>query len=328
MTSDPSGLDRRQKSIAFYEDRFAKGYVEEWPDEKKDRLAEIIRDLQLPERGAALDFGCGNGVFTDVIKGALPRWEVYGTDISSIAVANASVRYPECRFFVVSERGVNDQKCDFLFTHHVLEHVYNLEEVWCEMISFLKPTSSMLHILPCGNEGSFEHSICLLSKNGINRERGNRYFFEEAGHLRRLDTEQVRCMAESYGFQLRREYYANQHYGAIDYITAKSPVKALLITYHAIAISKRAKRKLVMLRCRLLAISLLRQLAIVFDRIRVKKTKKLKHYVFLVASAPFYPISRWVNDSIKRKAEEEWKAKRQQRNGSEMYLYFIREYGK
>jgi hypothetical protein len=33
---------------------------------------------------------------------------------------------------------------------------------------YLKPASTMLHILPCGDEDSLEYSLCMLRKDGIN----------------------------------------------------------------------------------------------------------------------------------------------------------------
>jgi len=139
------------------------------------RSAESLRSsaiFDLPDVGEALDFGCGNGVFTDVIKRALPTgWKVYGTDISEIAIENVKKRYPECVFFVADDEEFISKRFDFLFTHHVLEHVYNLAQVLKKINDRLKDESTILHILPCGNEGSFEHSICLLRKDGINKMR-------------------------------------------------------------------------------------------------------------------------------------------------------------
>jgi 2-polyprenyl-3-methyl-5-hydroxy-6-metoxy-1,4-benzoquinol methylase len=57
-----------QRSIDLYESRYEHGYSAD----VKDRIFGIIRDLRLPEQGDALDFGCGNGVLTEVIRQALP----------------------------------------------------------------------------------------------------------------------------------------------------------------------------------------------------------------------------------------------------------------
>ena len=61
-------LYQKEEAKQFYENRYEKGYMDEWPIDKKQRVLEIINVLNLPENGVALDFGCGNGVFTDVIN--------------------------------------------------------------------------------------------------------------------------------------------------------------------------------------------------------------------------------------------------------------------
>src|SRR4030043_764330 len=59
--------------VDFYQKRYAQSYMDEWPIEKKKRVYQLIRDLGLPNVGKAIDFGCGNGVLTNVIKQALPQ---------------------------------------------------------------------------------------------------------------------------------------------------------------------------------------------------------------------------------------------------------------
>ena len=136
-----SGLYDKQTSINYYEKRYAQGYMEKFPVEMKRKIFEIIHDLKLPENGEALDFGCGNGRLTEVIKQVLPKWQVYGTDVSNVAIEKAEKSYPNCTFFVTGDKEFADKKFDFIFTHHVLEHVYNLQQVFDEMHNCLKTTS-------------------------------------------------------------------------------------------------------------------------------------------------------------------------------------------
>ncbi len=65
-------LNDEIENIKFYEKRYAKGYMEEWPVEKKSIVKAVISDLNLPLKGDALDFGCGNGVFTQVLQEVHP----------------------------------------------------------------------------------------------------------------------------------------------------------------------------------------------------------------------------------------------------------------
>lgn len=181
----PVALKDSEECKLFYDDRYSRRYMDDWGLRRKQRIFEIVRDLRLPDIGCALDFGCGNGVWTDIIKKALPSWEVFGTDISTVAISKARERHPHLYFFELSnERGFNG-KFDFLFSHHVLEHVLDINETFDAMNRLLRKSASMLHVLPCGNPGSLEHKIASLARNGIDKKNG-RFFFEESGHLRRL----------------------------------------------------------------------------------------------------------------------------------------------
>jgi trans-aconitate methyltransferase len=319
-----SQLYDQEQAVEFYEERYEQGYMDEWPPEKKRRVLEVIRGLQLPDKGEALDFGCGNGVLTEIVRQALPSWTIFGVDISKNAIANAKNRYPSCTFFEADSPDLATKKFDFAFTNHVFEHVFNLSEVFALMDGYLKPNSSMLHILPCGNEGSYEHNICLLRKDGINTALENRFFFEDEGHVRRLKTDQFCELCKMKGFELQKEFYSNQYYGAIEWITNSGPKFVSMFADTSQATNKEAARKLRQERMRLITITALRMPAQVVSKLFNKKNKYMKHYLYLMAGMLLYVFSRPVDKYWKRKAEEEWKIEKQERNGSEMYLYFIR----
>ena len=86
------------------------------------------------------------------------------------------------------------------------------------MNKYLKSNSSMLHFLPCGNEGSFEYTICLLRKDGINTELDNRFFFEDEGHIRRLTSDEFCKLCKTKGFKLNKEFYNDERIGHCDWI--------------------------------------------------------------------------------------------------------------
>src|SRR5688572_28700533 len=89
-------LTDESAAVRFYDERSAAGYMEDWPAWKKRRVASFIRELNLPQTGRALDFGCGQGVFTEVLRQTLPGWRVSGTDLSSEALQAARKRFPGC----------------------------------------------------------------------------------------------------------------------------------------------------------------------------------------------------------------------------------------
>jgi SAM-dependent methyltransferase len=252
------------KNQSFYDCRYFKGYMEDWYPKKKLRVLNIVRELNLPKTGWAIDFGCGNGVGTDIMKKALPTWKVFRTDISWQAISNAKRRFPRLNFFELSDQRKFYGKFDFLFSHHVLEHVFDINETWKAINRLLKKSASMLHILPCGNSGSLEHRISLLVKNGIDKRTG-RCFFEEPGHLRRLNTEQMNLLAGKYGFHLSRAYYSYHYWAAIDGITSSGPKYVLEVTNHKRAKNKESEIELKRLRNQLFSISILKFSAVVFE---------------------------------------------------------------
>ncbi len=125
MSETRAQLYDRQTSEKFYNERYQSGYMYEWPLEKKKRISEVIRALDLPKLGEALDFGCGNGIFTEVIRLALPDWQVYGVDFSSVAIQGAKAQFPDCTFFTPADKDLMNKKFDFLFTHHCLNAYTN-----------------------------------------------------------------------------------------------------------------------------------------------------------------------------------------------------------
>lgn len=193
-----------------------------------------------------------------------------------------------------------------------------------QMNEYLKPESSMLHFLPCGNKGSYEYNICLLRKDGVNKELENRFFFEDKGHVRRLSTDEFCTLCQTKNFELQKEFYSNQYYGAIDWITNSNPKFVLMISDTSQAINKEAKRKLKKIRLYLILITAFRLPVKIVTTMLNKRNKKFKHYLRLLMGLSFYVFSSPIDKYWKRKAREEWDAKRLDRNGSEMILYFKR----
>ncbi len=309
--------------IKFYNQRYSQGYMAQWPADKKKRILELIESLNLPKTGDALDFGCGNGEFTDILKNALPGWNIYGMDISSVAIDNAKKRYPHCVFFLQSDTRLLNKKFDFLFSYHVLEHVGNFSKIWDEVDRFMKPHASCLHVLPCGNPGSFEYNLCMLRKDGIDGEFGNRFAFEDKSHLRRLTTSQMDSAAISHNLETVFGFYSNQFYGALEWITLLSPSLIWDMTNPSKGKDITAKIKLGFLYVTLLLIKLMRFPANSIDY-KKRKMENYKYYFLFFLLLIFYPLSKLTNIYLCRMSDLEWKNQRTQQNGSEMYLYYKR----
>lgn len=318
-------LHNKDTAIKFYDHRYEEGYMEEWDDCKKVKVEEIIRSLNLPSKGKAIDFGCGNGVFTIIIKKCLPEWDVYGVEISPVAVQNASRKFPSCSFFTSDKISAYKNQFDFLFSHHVLEHVQDMRETINEIDSYLKPQSSQLHILPCGNEGSYEQQIILLHKNGIEKEKGNRFFFEEPGHLRRLTSAELSKYMQEKGFKLLKQFFSNQHYGAINWITKSSPRFVKRLTNPDNAVNEEAKIKLENLRKELLSLTYRQFAYSKYWLIKSKWYKKLSDKIKLLILSVPANLSKATYKKYTKLAEEEWNKRKEEPNGSEMYLFFERK---
>lgn len=319
VTSD---LYDKKVSEKFYEERYESGYMEDWPDEKKQKIYDVIQELNLPESGEALDFGCGNGVLTDVLKQALPSWTIYGTDLSTNAINYANKHYTNCIFFEAEHPDFINKKFDFVFTHHVFEHVFDLKEVFSFVSDYLKSESSMLHILPCGNAGSFEHEVCKLIINGINAEVGNRFFYEDEGHVRRLTTDEFNEVCKSKNYELENALYSNQLDGAIEWISRSGVKTVNLIADISNAIDDDARRKLLKLKVRLMVIALLRAPVQLVPMVKKRRNKKAKHYIYLGFGCLLWVFSLPVDKFWKRKAKIEWDKKKYNSNGSEMFLFY------
>jgi len=325
MSDGPARLHDKENALRFYQERYAQGYMDEWPAERKRRITEVIRRIALPGSGEAIDFGCGNGVLTEVVRHALPGgWRVSGTDLSDIAVENAQRRYPGCRFLHAEDPVLRAKKFDFLFTHHVLEHVYDLRTVLAGMVAPLADRSVILHILPCGNEGSFEHAVCALRTDGVDLEMEGRFFYEDEGHVRRLTTEKMIALHREFGFELEMEFYANQEAGAVEWISASGPSFIRGVTAASSAVDNRAARQL-----RQLRISLMATWALRFPSLFVESQLRtwrggLKRILALLLLLPFHLLSKPMDLYVRRRAEAEWREKAHLRNGSEMFLVFSR----
>ena len=324
MSVPRKDLTNAVNAADFYDDRYRQGYMEDWSDVKRKRVLQLISELSLPEIGTVLDFGCGAGVFTEVLRSALPKWEIHGTDLSTEAMNVAASKLPDVLFHRLTDCPILAGKFDMVFSHHVLEHVANLSESANLIGSLLKPKASMVHIMPCGDPGSLEHTVCTLRRNGILQELGFRFFFEEYGHLRRLTTNQLVNLWSDQGFHLEYVAYANQYYGAIKAVTDFSLRFALDFANPRFAIQPCYRGKLRRLQFLLVAIWALRKpVAIVRNKL-VFGCHSFRDRALLATGILVWPISKIVDWTVRSLALREWKRHRLTNGGSEMYIFLTR----
>ncbi len=190
--------------------------------------------------------------------------------------------------------------------------------------SRLLNNSAMLHILPCGNEDSFERSICLLRKDGINAKQHNRFFYEDEGHVRRLTGDQLDSYFVPRGFELAAAYYSYQYFGALDWVSQSSKDFISRFADPAQAVDRAAEKKLKKLQRKLLRMRYARYPALLAENRMRKSDKTLKDMAILFCAGLLYPFSKPVDSYIKHQAQREWLREKQQPNGSEMYHFYRR----
>jgi SAM-dependent methyltransferase len=309
---------------AFYDKRYREGYMESWDTGKIRKVRELLHMLALPAAGKALDFGSGNGVFTRVIKDTLPGWEVSGCEISPTALRNAAEKNPDCSFFGFEEAEKHHGSFDLIFSHHVIEHVDDLPGAFRQLDAFSSPSATHLHILPCGNAGSYEYDLTQMMRNGIEHDREDRFYFEEPGHLRRLREETFTRHLSAYGFKLAARLFSNQYWGAVNWITKSSPRFVKKLTDTRQAVDAAAAGRLAKARRLLLPLTWLQFPKLKYDAAKNRWHKGVKDHlqvsVLFIPALISSPLWHW----LERKSDREWDEKKMEPNGSEMFLVYKR----
>lgn len=323
-TGTTAQLHDVERASAFYDDRYKSGYMEEYPAATKERISGIIESLNLPSTGNAIDFGCGNGVLTEVLRQALPQWSVYGVDLSKRAIENAKSRFPQCTFVEFANPELKAIKFDFLFSHHVLEHVSDLQSSADQITSYLSASSSMLHVLPCGNVGSYEHRLCTLRSDGINHAVENRFFFEDESHLRRLTTAQMSELFGARNFDLQHSFYTHQYHGAVEWLTNHDAKWLCELTNLSKAKNTASALSLSASRLKLLLIAACRKHARLSAMLMRDRKWTPKRIIATALLLPLYPLTNRVSKHIEEQARREWKNDCLNPAGSEMALHFRR----
>ncbi|PAJ71840.1 23S rRNA (guanine(745)-N(1))-methyltransferase [Pseudoalteromonas sp. NBT06-2] len=80
----------------------------------QDAVADKVK--RLSQGKTIIDFGCGEGFYTQALQKSAVNCKVYGIDISKHAVKYAAKRYPECHFSVASiaQAPFNDLQADVI----------------------------------------------------------------------------------------------------------------------------------------------------------------------------------------------------------------------
>ena len=301
-----------------YNERYADGYMEYADPVKVAKIRIVLKNIKLPKNGTVLDFGCGSGALTAILQEELPDWTVYGTDLSPMALEKAKQRMPGGIFESFEECKLRENFFDLIFTHHVLEHVQDIDMIFDDFSHLAKKQSWFLHICPCGNHGSFEHSLCLLREDGI-APPNNRFFFEDPAHLRRLSTKDILMLGQKIGFRIIDEYYSNQYYGALHWISS-SHISFWIEIFNPIKV-KGLTNKIKMFLFMSIIMPVLK-ISNMINYIFTLPNPGLKRRIARLLFLPILPIANYF--STLRKANQEWETSSKKQNGSEMCIVFKR----
>src|SRR5579884_572467 len=296
-----------------------------WSNEKLDRVLSLI-EASLPSRDArVLEYGCGTGTFAMALKQRFPNLDVHGCDISPKGIEKARARCAEVNYHLLGDRALPSASYDVVYTHHVLEHVQDLEATVADIARLVKPDGTVLHILPCGNAGSVEHRLASLARNGISKDGSGLFFLDDISHVRRLTSAELQSLREKYGLSLEHAFFANQIWSGFEYLTAQLYWGLFNWLNPKRAKNTRAAIELFILLMVCMPISLLRVMPPhIIRSIGDKRPfwKRMAFYLLLPFAAVVYPLSRLLNWTLIRIREWEWKEKKNRPNGGEMYLAF------
>lgn len=322
--------DPRQDELkAIYDGRYAGGYMRDDSFGRWSRSGVELRRVretleQIPREGIRriLDYGCGRGAWIPLLERDFPGARIAGIDLSSTAIEKAGVEHPSHQFTLFDgERApFPDASFDLVFSYHVLEHVLDLEAVAADMARVTAPGGFLCVIFPCGNAGSLEESIVSRVTRGRERtSRGaTRFFYEDPTHVRRARSREILELFGRHGATIRAEFYANQFFGALDWISnsGRSFAGEILPVGRGVSVASRAR--LLGLRLVLIATAGLIDLRSVDP----DKPRSGPKRVVLRAAAPLKGIGGLAGRALQRLALWEWERYRRQPNGSAQFLVF------
>ncbi|MFO1321963.1 MAG: class I SAM-dependent methyltransferase [Burkholderiales bacterium] len=122
------------------------------PRRRSDVLMERIAATNaLPERGVALDVGCGNGVTLSSMCAALPAWSLNGFELGEGALARLQ-RIPRFDRLHTRSLAAIGRRFDLVTMVHSLEH-------------FPDPHGALLEIRPLAGDGHLFVEVCNVEQN-------------------------------------------------------------------------------------------------------------------------------------------------------------------
>lgn len=197
----------------FYDMRYSKGYMKDFSDLYEScrllTIKEMLNDLNF-NPFSILDYGCGEGRYLKVWKEFFPNAYIYGSDISDIGLKIAEKNFPYVEYISMSNENIkiDDKSIDMICSIEVLEHVRDVKKTISEFGRVLKPNGMFIITTPCANKYSLEWLINKVT-GGLQKSFDGycRFASDEPGHLRRLNSDEVKSLFSSHGMTIKKLYY-------------------------------------------------------------------------------------------------------------------------
>jgi len=171
-------------SDKYWDKRFLEDWDEKGGPEQSRFFARLALDM-LPkwiireiwrDKLTVVDWGCAEGDGTDVLAESIDKAQIYGVDISEVAVETAERRYPCLSFKQMDLLDENDcGSCffDIVFSSNTLEHFHNPADV-IEKLS-KKTRKALIFLLPYREQSRFDEHFASFTPNNIKSIIGEKF---------------------------------------------------------------------------------------------------------------------------------------------------------
>ena len=291
-------------------------------------LKQILCSIPLDTHNI-LDHGCGQGSWVSLLQDKFSNAKITGIDISKNGIDIAKKLFPKHTFFVFDGKTapISDNSFDLIFSYHVLDAVWNLNESLVDISRLLKKGGYLFIVMPCANENSFEEKITRLVKGGKEDsiDGYKRFFYSYPCNVRRLQSSEIIKLLSKHNIIIYEEFYSNHFLGAINWISKSSYSFLNELFDYRNGVNFNAKIKLYILRIVFIILLSVMKLSNVRNIIILNKIKNSKNFIksFLFLSLfAFKPISLIFGSIMNLFSIIEWHLCSKKKHASTQYLIF------
>ena len=187
-------------------------------------LPQWLKDEILESKYSICDIGCALGNGTSLIKNIFPESKVTGIDFSNAAINYARNNFSNCIFECNDFRNI-DAIYDILFCSNVIEHFYDIKQVFNDLISIT--SKHLIILLPFNEKNLHIEHLYKFELNSFNLEIGD--FFLSYANI--IDTDSKKDLFWD-GYQILL-IYSNKGYKSLNCFTLLDHYNDFFITYES-----------------------------------------------------------------------------------------------